>query len=110
MLKELKTGFLMMIVMTVATGAIYPAVVTSVAQTAFPDRANGSLIERDGQVVGSRLIGQNFTKPEYFHPRPSAAGSKGYDPTASGGTNLGPTSAKLIENVKAAIAQYRREN
>ena len=95
MWKELKTGFLMMLVMTVLTGAIYPAVITALSQVLFRDQANGSLITVNGQVVGSRLIGQNFTKPEYFHPRPSSAGS-GYDPTASAGSNLGPTSAKLL--------------
>ncbi len=95
MIKELKTGFLMMLVMTVLTGLLYPAVVTAIAQALFADKANGSLITANGEVVGSRLIGQNFSKPEYFHPRPSAAGG-GYDPTASAGSNLGPTSAKLI--------------
>jgi len=109
MWNELKRGFLMMIVMTVLTGFLYPAVVTIIAQVLFREKANGSLIVADGQVIGSRLLGQNFTKPEYFHPRPSAAGS-GYDGTASGGSNLGPTSAKLIDRVKASIEQYRREN
>jgi K+-transporting ATPase ATPase C chain len=96
MLKELKPGLLMMVVMTGLTGLIYPAVVTGIAQVVFPDKANGSLIEANGQAIGSRLIGQNFARPEYFHPRPSAAGSNGYDPTATSGSNLGPTSAKLI--------------
>jgi potassium-transporting ATPase KdpC subunit len=95
MSNQLKPGFLMMAVMTVITGLIYPAVITGIAQVAFRDKANGSLIVSNGHVIGSRLLGQGFSKPEYFHPRPSAAGG-GYDPTASAGTNLGPTSAKLI--------------
>src|ERR1700716_3732744 len=95
MWKELGHGFRMMVVMTVLTGFIYPAVVTGLSQVFFRDQANGSLIVSNGQVVGSRLIGQTFAKPEYFHPRPSAAGG-GYDPTASAGSNLGPTSAKFI--------------
>jgi K+-transporting ATPase ATPase C chain len=95
MWKELKPGLRMMAVLTVLTGFVYPAVITAIAQLAFHDRANGSLIVSNGRMIGSRLIGQNFTKPEYFHPRPSAAGN-GYDPTASGGSNLGPTSAKLF--------------
>jgi potassium-transporting ATPase KdpC subunit len=95
MLKALKPGLLMVAVMTVLTGLVYPAVVTGLAQVFFRGQADGSLIVSDGRVIGSRLIGQSFTRPEYVHPRPSAAGS-GYDPTASGGTNLGPTSAKLI--------------
>jgi potassium-transporting ATPase KdpC subunit len=98
MFKELKAGFLMMVVMTVITGFVYPAVITAIAQVVFPDQANGSLIVSNGQVVGSRLLGQNFTKAEYFHPRPSSAGS-GYDPTATAGSNLGPTSAKLLNGV-----------
>ena len=95
MLKALKPGFMMMLVMTVLTGLVYPAVVTGIARVLFRDQADGSLIVSNGRVVGSRLIGQTFTRPEYVHPRPSAAGS-GYDATASAGTNLGPTSAKLI--------------
>jgi potassium-transporting ATPase KdpC subunit len=96
MLKELGPGFRMMVVMTVLTGLIYPGALTALCQVAFPSQANGSLIVSNGQVIGSRLIGQNFAKPEYVHSRPSAAGSGGYDPTASSGTNLGPTSAKLM--------------
>ena len=110
MFNELKPAFLMMLVMTVVTGLIYPAVITGIAQVAFKDQANGSLITRNGQIVGSRLIGQNFVKPEYFHPRPSAAGMNGYDPTATGGSNLGPTSEKLIASIKTRVADYRNEN
>ena len=106
MCKELKSGFMMMLVMTVLTGFIYPAVVTGIAQVAFRDRANGSLIVSNGKVVGSRLLGQAFTKPEYFHPRPSSAGA-GYDPQASGGSNLGPTSAKLINGTTKTDRQHR---
>jgi len=95
MLRELKAGLLMMTVMTAITGLVYPVFITAIAQAAFREQANGSLVTANGQVIGSRLIGQSFSKPEYFHPRPSAAGT-GYDPTSSGGTNLGPTSAKLF--------------
>jgi potassium-transporting ATPase KdpC subunit len=109
MLKELNPGLRMMVVLTVLTGFIYPAVVTVISQTFFRDQANGSLIVVNGQVVGSRLIGQNFAKAEYFQPRPSAAGN-GYDPTATAGSNLGPTSQKLNDRIKAAVAQYRKDN
>jgi potassium-transporting ATPase KdpC subunit len=95
MLKELKPGLRMMVVLTILTGFIYPAVVTVLTRTFFRDQADGSLLVSNGQVIGSRLIGQNFAKAEYFQPRPSAAGS-GYDPTATAGSNLGPTSAKFI--------------
>jgi K+-transporting ATPase ATPase C chain len=95
MIKELGPGFRLTLVFTVLTGLLYPAVMTGVSELIFPKQANGSLVSVSGKVVGSSLIGQPFAKPEYFHPRPSAAGN-GYDATQSSGTNLGPTSAKLL--------------
>lgn len=96
MFKELKTGLVMMVAMTALTGLVYPVAITGIAQALFRDNANGSLITVDQQVVGSRLLGQSFTRPEYFHGRPSSAGVAGYDPTATAGSNLGSTSAKLL--------------
>lgn len=95
MLKELGPGLRLMIALTILLGLIYPAVMTGISEVVFPRQANGSLVTENGRVVGSTLIGQSFSKPEYFHPRPSGAGS-GYDATASGGSNLGATSAKLL--------------
>src|SRR6202162_3950711 len=90
------------LVTTVIFGVIYPLAVTGMAQLLFHDRANGQLIERNGKMVGSRIIGQAFTGPGYFHPRPSGAGT-GYDPMASGGSNPGPTNKNFIERLKCAI-------
>jgi len=110
LIKHIYPAVAMTVVLTVLTGIIYPYAVTGLAYVLFKDKAQGSLIVRDGKVVGSRLIGQLFTGPGYFHSRPSAAGA-GYDGTASGGTNLGPTSKKLIEQmVKPAAEQRRAEN
>lgn len=100
----------MMIVFTILTGLIYPAVITGLCQLFFPKQANGSLISAGGQVIGSSLIGQNFAGPEYFHPRPSAAGSGGYDPMQSGGSNLGPTSKALYVRIRGAVKKFHREN
>lgn len=100
---------LMTIVTTVLVGVIYPLAITGIAQVVFPDKANGQLIERDGKVVGSRLIGQGFSSPGYFRSRPSAAGT-GYDAANSAGTNLGPTNKKLIDAVMANVEAARKEN
>lgn len=110
MLKQLGPALKMTILLTALTGLIYPGVVTGICELAFPNQANGSLIVRNGQVIGSSLLGQKFTLPEYFHPRPSGAGNDGYDPTASGSSNLGPTNRKLYDRVKAAADQFRKEN
>jgi len=96
--------------MTLLLGVAYPLLVTGLCQVLFPHRANGSLVISGGNVNGSELIGQNFTRPEYFQPRPSAAGSDGYDATASGGSNYGPTNQKLIDRVKASVEKFHKEN
>ena len=107
MWSHLVPAFRATLVFTVLTGGLYPVAVTGVSAVLFPRQAHGSLLTRDGVVVGSALIGQAFTRPEYFHPRPSAAA---YDASASTGSNFGPTNQKLIDRVKASVAQYRQEN
>jgi len=109
MLKQLGPAFRIALVLTVLTGLIYPGVVTGLCQLLFHNRANGSLAYVNGQPVGSVLIAQNFTRPEYFHPRPSAAGN-GYDATSSNGSQLGPTNQKLVDRMKASIEAFRKEN
>jgi len=106
---ELRTSIAATLLLAVLCCGIYPAVVWAVGQGLFSDKANGSLVRFNGKVVGSTLIAQGFAGPAYFHPRPSAAG-QGYDAVHSRGTNLGPTSKKLIEDVKQRIAGYRAEN
>jgi K+-transporting ATPase ATPase C chain len=108
-LTELRRSFLAVAVLAVILCGLYPLVAWAIAQGLFPGRANGSLIVRDGAVVGSSLIGQRFSSPAYFHPRPSAAGD-GYDASASSGSNLGPLSKNLIETVRRRVAAYRVEN
>ena len=110
-MKNLLTAVLMTIVTTILLGLIYPLAVTGIAQLAFPDKANGQLIKRsDGTIVGSRIIGQPFGGPGYFHSRPSAAGAAGYDAGASSGSNLGPTSRKLIDRVRVDVERVQAEN
>lgn len=111
MKKNLITAVLMTLVTTILLGLVYPLVVTGLAQVIFPDKANGQLIRRsDGAIIGSRLIGQPFTSPGYFRSRPSAAGTNGYDASASSGSNLGPTNQKLIDRVKAGVEKLQAEN
>jgi K+-transporting ATPase ATPase C chain len=107
MLNQLAAGLRMMIVMTLLTGLAYPSLVTWLAQRSYPEQANGTLVRRDGHLVGSALIGQTFTRPEYFHPRPSAVN---YDASLSGGSNLGPVSQVLVDRVKASAEKFRAEN
>lgn len=110
MKKLLKTSILITIVTTVLLGIVYPLVVTAFAQLLFPKQANGSLIEQNGKIVGSRLLGQPFTSPGYFHSRISAAGAAGYDGAASGGSNLGPTNKALTDRVAASVQALQAEN
>jgi len=109
MKKNLITAVLMTIATTILLGVGYPMIVTGIAQVIFPDKANGQLMHRNGKIVGSRIIGQAFTGPGYFHSRPSAAGD-GYDAANSGGTNLGPTNQKLIDRVRQDAVTLQAEN
>ena len=110
MWQQILPGLRIKLFMTVLLGVIYPLAMTGISQVLFPGKANGSLQTSGGKVIGSELIGQNFSKAEYFQPRPSAAGSDGYDATASTGSNYGPTNQKLIDRVKASIEKFRKEN
>ena len=109
-MKEFRAAIVSTLVLAVVSCGLYPVVVWAIAQVAFPGKANGSLIvDQDGTVRGSQLLGQGFTGEKYFHPRPSAAGN-GYDAANSSGSNLGPTSQKLNDAIKDRIASYRKEN
>jgi K+-transporting ATPase ATPase C chain len=109
-LRHMGTAALFTLVSVVLLGIVYPVVMTGLSQVLFPSQANGSLITVNGKVIGSDIVGQLFTKPQYFHGRPSAAGKNGYDPTATGGTNLGPTSKKLIDATRDAIKALKKDN
>ena len=107
MKEQIRPALITLLMLTIITGLVYPLVVTGMAQLFFPDQANGSLIVQDGKVIGSKLIGQYFDKPEYFWSRPSATSPFPYNAAASGGSNLGPTNPALIEAVKARVAALR---
>lgn len=108
-IRQLAPAALALVTFTLVLGVVYPLVTTGIAQVTFGEQADGSLVERDGRVVGSSLVGQSFTSPEYFHPRPSAAGS-GYDSTASSGSNLGPSNSDFLASIDERVAGYRSEN
>jgi K+-transporting ATPase ATPase C chain len=110
LLLEVKVSVLATLALLIILCGAYPLVVWGVAQVAFPSQANGSLVEVKGKIIGSGLLAQNFSGAQYFHPRPSAAGDTGFDGTSSGGSNLGPLSQKLTDQVKERVSSYRTEN
>jgi K+-transporting ATPase ATPase C chain len=110
MWREFAPAFRLTLLFTLLTGVLYPGLITGLCQLFFPNAANGSLISVNGRLAGSILIGQKFSRPEYFQPRPSAAGYDGYDASTSGGSNYGPTNQKLIGRVTASIGEFRKAN
>src|SRR5438094_209615 len=110
MWEQILPGLRIKLFMTIVLGVVYPLVMTGISQALFPRQSNGSLVRVGGKVIGSELIGQLFTKPEYFLPRPSAAGKDGYDAVSSSGSNYGPTNQKLIDRVKASVDRFRKDN
>jgi len=110
MFKQISKAAIILITFTIFLGIVYPLAVTGISMLLFPTQAGGSLIYKDGQAVGSSLIGQNFSDPKYFHGRPSAAGAEGYDATSSSGSNLGPTNKKLIDSVAERVKTVRSDN
>ena len=110
LLRKLKVSAFITVALLIVLCGLYPLVVWGIAQAALPSQANGSLVEGRGKLIGSSLLAQSFSGEKYFHPRPSAAGDTGYDGTSSGGSNLGPLSQKLVDQVKDRVAQYRQEN
>jgi len=110
MFSQLLPGLRIKLFFTLLLGVVYPLAVTGICQVVFPHQANGSLVVAGGKTVGSELIGQNFARPGYFQQRPSAAGNDGYDPTASSGSNYGPTSQKLVDRVKASLDKFHKDN
>jgi K+-transporting ATPase ATPase C chain len=110
MWKQIGPGLRINIFLTLLLGVAYPLAITGICQVVFPHQANGSLVIAGDKVIGSELIGQNFARPEYFQPRPSAAGNDGYDATNSSGSNFGPTNQKLIDRVKASVEKFHKDN
>jgi K+-transporting ATPase ATPase C chain len=110
MIKNIARSFLLLVIFTIILGLIYPLAITGISRILFSEKSSGSLIYKDGKLIGSELIGQNFTSDKYFHSRPSAAGKDGYDPLKSGGSNLSPSNEEFIMTVKARAGEFKKEN